>query len=444
MSSHDLLIRHARAWAEQRKRPLDPELLETALELRSFHDDLPATAWPAGSVTDLMLRRWPSHGPEVADPEALADSLDTFVRFLRATGRMASGSEEPRALAKEARRAAPRMAAAVADAAHHGPTKTLLGFGREIGIDVERAEGPEQLQAALNQIMTAWNALPDDERRSRMPLTSMGTTPSGRGGVLFPQGGAGAPADLVRAAEQARQSPFVQACLRLTEWVGKGRQVTETGALRLAEARNAYTELELWRWSERDRALLVAESLGEGEGPTLGPDDFPWRSARDVLALERLWYPVEYTALVEVGQSVARATGDLPDSDHEWVDLAIDLVFGLYEGIADDGGAPSSAPALLLVLELAAGQSLSRERLRALWDEDPDNYYRTDADVSEEFRERAALLSGALLERSLHFFADAGLWEEQAGAYRPTDLGKVFAHLYAEEAALDYLDDPDD
>lgn len=441
MSSYELLIRHASAWAEQRKRALDPGVLEAALELRSFHDDLPATAWPAGSITDLMVRRWPSHGPDGVDPEVLADSLDTFVRFLRATGRMASGSEDPRALAKEAHRAAPRMAEAVADPARHSPTKALLAFGREIGIDAEQVDDPAQLEAALNQIMTAWNELPDDERAARMPLTGLGAALPGRGGVVSPHDPAVSPAVLRRAAEQARQSPFVQACLRFVGWVGPGREVTSTRALRLAEARQAYAELELWRWTDRDRSLALSVDLRSGAA-TADSEGFPWRSARDALALERLWYPVESAGLVEVDRTTARVSGQSPRTDPEWVDLASDLVIGLFEVADSSEGVPSASPVVLLLSELVAEGTLSHERLRALWDEDPDNHYRLNGDtaVSEAFRERAAQLSLSRLDRALHFFADTGIWEDRDEVYRLTDLGNVFVHINDDELDLGLRD----
>lgn len=59
MSDHDLLIRHAAAWATKKKRPLDGGQLETVLDLRSFQDEESANRWPAGSIDHLMLRRWP-------------------------------------------------------------------------------------------------------------------------------------------------------------------------------------------------------------------------------------------------------------------------------------------------------------------------------------------------------------------------------------------------
>ena len=110
MDQHELLIRHAVAWADKRKQPLDRELLKTVLNLRDFHDATAPQEWQAGSAEHLMLVRWPSHGPSgVPDVDRLVETLGSFWRFLRGTGRMASSSADPRELAKEARRAAPRQ-----------------------------------------------------------------------------------------------------------------------------------------------------------------------------------------------------------------------------------------------------------------------------------------------------------------------------------------------
>lgn len=60
---YDLLIGHAAAWAAKTKRPLDADLLGTALSIRDTQDRIPGTAWLAGSADYLMTTRWPGHGP---------------------------------------------------------------------------------------------------------------------------------------------------------------------------------------------------------------------------------------------------------------------------------------------------------------------------------------------------------------------------------------------
>ena len=170
MSDHELLLRHAESWASTKRRPFDRQLVETVLDLRQHHDAASPTQWPPGSVERVLLTLWPAYGP--ADPpeaETLAAVLDTFFRFLRATGRLASGSAQPAQLAKEARRAARNMADAIADPSHHSQARVLADFGREIGIDLDDAGSLEELQGRLGRLQDAWNALPVEERQRRMP-----------------------------------------------------------------------------------------------------------------------------------------------------------------------------------------------------------------------------------------------------------------------------------
>lgn len=336
MSEHELLLRHASNWARQRQRVCDTDLLEAALELRLQHDALAPNLWPSGSVEDLMLHRWPSHGHGTPDAGALADSLDTFVRFLRVTGRMASGSGDPRALAREAHRAAPKMAAACADARNFGPSKSLLNFGREAGFAVDDASSIEELEATLKQVTDAWNSLPEAERRARMPLPGDDAYAEDGDDDDLELDGFLERGDPVRAAAQARQAPFVQACLRLADWVGTRRQVTDTGVLRLAEAKSAYEQLELWRWQRE------VDSIVDG-GATESDRSFRWRRAADATALERLWFAAEGGGLVDVRPTVARSTGDRPVDDDEWTALSVSLTLSLWlivEGSYDRSPVP--------------------------------------------------------------------------------------------------------
>lgn len=417
MSEHELLLRHASNWASQRQRVCDTELLETALELRLAHDGLPPTQWPAGSVEDLMLHRWPAHGHGVPNAQLFADSLDTFVRFLRTTGRMASGSADPRALAREAHRAAPKMAVACADPANFGPTKSLLAFGREAGFAVNDAGSVEELQTTLGQVMEAWNALPEEERRARLPLGEP-ASPLGFGGdsadsldEQFLERG-----DPARAARQAQAAPLVRACLGLAEWVGARRGVTSTGVLKLAEAKAAYAELELWRWEQERREVLDSP-------PRRDPQAFFWRSAADCIPLERLWYAAQGAGLVDTRATVAKATGFVPRDDGEWAGLAVSLALGLW-AIAESDGLMSVIPTLTVLGVCALEGSVAEAEVRAQWlqhDDNPLKEFTGDGEAAA-----VARYSDQDVALSLHFFADAGLWEVREGVYRLTDLGREF------------------
>ncbi len=381
MSEHRLLIRHATTWAADKQRILDPALLETALDLRAFHDDEPATHWPPGSLEHLMLRRWPAHGPGAPDPEALADTLATFVQFLRSTGRMGSGSGDPKVLAKEARRAAPKMVDACADrGAHsHGTPGVHSGTGAFPGSGGVAEE---------------------------MPVL--------RG-------------DPARSAEQARNSPFVQSCLRLAQWLAPSKKVTEIGVLRLAPAEAAYRELELWRWQEGNNAIddgsETARTTGVGKQPL-----FWWKSAADAAPLERVWYSAILADLIDLRATVARPTDRRPSSDAEWVRLACTTFLGLWES-ADELWV-SRAPMLSLFGSALLGDArVSRGELVQMWARHPDNYWGGLPLGGHLTAEAIQGKSEAHLDRSLHWFADTGVWTREGDAFTLTDLGRDIGGL---------------
>jgi hypothetical protein len=470
VSDHELLIRHASAWAAKKKRPLDAGLLETVLDLRSFQDEESANRWPAGSVEHLMLRRWPSHGPGTPDADTLADTLDTFVHFLRATGRMGSGSAGPKELAKEARRAAPRMAQACADIGSHSQTKVLTQFGKEVGIDLESASGVDDLNAKLAQVQAAWNSLPVEERQARMPLTSSepgvrsAAMTEGINAWLDQQGDPGLdewdeewedeawldvidllgldaetpaePPDLGAVAEQGRQSSFVRSCFQLVEWLAPSKQVTRTGVLRLAPAERAYGDLELWRWQQQDDALrgwpgvdpAAADSAGTGAHVTRL---FWWKSAADAVPLERLWYPCQGVGLIETRATVARPAGRKPESNEEWVGLVLPLLMLLW-ALAQDL-CSTVVPALgVIAAGMLRDEPLSLAELTQMWEGHPDNYWAAVArmggekELGEQVWASARVGSDSALRQSLHFLDDTGIWERHDDVLELTDLGRAF------------------
>lgn len=250
VGEHQLLIRHAQEWASSRSRPLEADLLSEALDLRFHHDELPAQEWPTGTAERLLLVTWPAYG-SAPRPQQLRDTLDTFWRFLRATGRMSSSSAAPTNLRKECKRAASRMQSAYDDPAHHSQHRVLSDFGRSIGIDLEGASDIDDVNDRLSAITEEWNSLSQEERVRRMPDPG----PKGAKGAQLteqfrrlsgPAPSPPSPEELATAAKRAEEAPFVRDCLRLVEWLGQGRPATQAGLLRPAVAREAYEFLDLW------------------------------------------------------------------------------------------------------------------------------------------------------------------------------------------------------
>lgn len=458
MSDHELLIRHARKWAEPRHLPLDEEVLATVLDLRGHHDEQRPQAWPAGSAEHLMLVRWPSHGPtQVPEPDQLVSTLETFWRFLRGTGRMTTGSADPKSLAKEARRAAPQMAEACADPARHGATKSLITYGESIGISLEGAETVEELQERMERVVEAWNALPEEERRRRSPGPSahQGSAPGVRATEMVSALTGGAPfgpdmvedvpwegdpddvddepvprKDPAAVARGVQQSPFVQQVLRLANWVGEGRAVTATGVLRLREARLAHEELglrsfddqyhhDVWGWDEVD---------GRAPGPHEALERM--RSAADLRSLDRLWTAAVGGNLLEVGSGRARQVPVATRSTEEWVQLGLLALVQLLLSVPD----PNRREVVLftLLLLLTEGR-VDVADLRDWWYVSPVNDLseRNFAPSDPAFTARLRAVSDIRVAAAISEFEDTGVWRREGEVLHQTDLGYELAVVLA-------------
>ena len=355
MGDHAPIVQQAAEWAARKKLPLDADVLEEILRLRSDHDDLPPGVWPAGSVEHLLLERWPGHGSTEPDPDVMGPTLDTFWRYLRGSGQMAFESAPPKRLSLEWRRAVPRMGERYADPVAQGFNRQLFQFaGEELGLDLSSAESIEDLQAMLDQATQAWNELPMEERLRRSPRGS-GPVPFGEDRPVA-DAGPPMPWDEVDedhlftrnepsvTAPAVRRAPFVRRVLALAEWVGDGREVTKTATLRPAQARAAYQELGLVEHSltvrflpRSERKAVLAQERDEIEEAVLGS----MRSAMDVSELEDLWSACVGTGLVVVRGSRASADAKaLPTTDEEWAVLGIQVGVGVVNQLADFNRAP--------------------------------------------------------------------------------------------------------
>ena len=423
------LIDTAAAWATQRRRPFDAELLATILQLREEHDAYPASYWPPRSAERLLLVTMPAYGRELPDIDRLAAALDTFWGFLRATGRMRSNSATPAELRKEMRRARPKMAAAFNDPANHSQARVLAGYGRSIGVDLDAPAGSiEDVQARLNLIMESWNNLPEAERLRLMPdptpkslraaeftMMANGTLP-GPPQEMIPRG------DVQASGRDARTSGFVSACVALADWVGDGKQVTNAGLLRPAIAREAYQHLDLWTWDRAyDRLAYPRSALDDlpAEAERLRAETalHSWRSAGDCLPLDRLWGACTAAGLIDLGSTKAYRSDRSPVTGVEWRDLALVLAAGLCQRLGDWACEPLVG---ILGPAVLAGGGASM------------------ADIREWWQGRCPpALAGVLtdswqtrLDLAMFHFDDCGLWHRTEQRVRLTDLGQDFTIVY--------------
>ena len=421
-----LLISHAERWAAKAKRPLDADLLSTALNLRDFQDRVPGTAWPAGSADYLMTVRWPKHGPlGVPDVDALVDTLDSFWRFLRATGRLASGSAEPKELAREARRSKERMRDNCASPESFGINKVLQSYGEEIGISLEGADTIEELQGRLEQITTAWNELPQEERLERMPLTggAGSASPDALSRMM-----AGVNLDEYATDDElsdeedprflkqddaeviaaARRAPYFKRLDAFLDWVGEeGCEVTSAGWLRPAIARELIERLSLDEWHE--------SIFGHGPGP--------WRSSADHLGIDALFTPAVASGLLEYrGNRVVSVISEHPEAF-----LRVLTLVSLYR-VAEF----AAGRALLgVVLGARTGQLQTRAELQEWWRQAPDNPSASNkySDFGEATVQRFDAFSDQDMDRTLAFWSEAGVITVKRNRVEVTALGIDFARV---------------
>lgn len=469
MDENELLLRHAERWASERQRTLDAELVGDAVRLRAAHDGFAANRWPARSVQHLMLTRWPSHGPlGVPDVPTLVASLDTFWRFLRSTGRMASGSAEPAALLKEAKQAAKKMPAACQDPAGFGASKSMMAFGAEIGISLDDLPDADALNERFAQIVEAWNALPTEERRRRSPgpvaqgsrmgeaLTSAtssiwatGDVPAGWEMPATPRLDEAEPPEQMHrsnapavSAPQVRASGFVAALRALVDWVGDGRAVTATGVLRPAVAREAYEALDLWEWERRyQRAGDLGRPQGDSDADRKQAVLNGWKSAADCLPLARLWNVATDLGLIEIRPTKAIARPEAwPTSDLDWIVLGHTSVLSLIHE-AERRVCDKPLLGVLFLISDEYGGAATLPELRDWWWESPANIWSGIEDFSDDDRARLRRFSDQDLERCLALFEDAGLWirrrDTLVGTAYGWDAALLLVRVFEEENADD-------
>lgn len=445
-SKHDLLLRHFGAWAQAKGRPVDAELLGRLLDLRLTYADLAATYWPVGSVEHLLLELWPAKG-DVTPPseQGVTDTLDAYFRFLRSTGRMGARSAEPAALRKEARRSAKHMSAAAADTSAWSPTKSLMEYGRGLGVEVDDAPDVETLQARLEQVQESWNALPVHERRRRMPgpgdsqlsgadqamlahrvddpitallLTFAGELPSGE---LPPPG---------ETAPIVRTSPFTHQMQALCRWMGERAEVTKTGVLRPAAAHEAYEALGLEAWTRQQLARSYRHYVSPAVAD-VGADAWvdrlasrPWRYAGDCEALDRLWRGAIASGLIELDGTWAYPRLEPERDDEAWVRIGMRAGVQLLEDLCTN---PYAAFGLVYGLL----RSYVRGCAVVPWQEILGFLADWDRSVDERAYEQSigydsAPLSRSRVDRSCGALADTGVFTESEAGLALTPFGDVF------------------
>lgn len=91
-----------------------------------------------------------------------AEAVGHFARFLAATDRLVGGTERADRIAALTSDLAPHAVEAMGDPRNFGMAKSMMG-----SFTFPETDDPDELQAALDQQIATYNALPDDERMAR-------------------------------------------------------------------------------------------------------------------------------------------------------------------------------------------------------------------------------------------------------------------------------------
>ena len=445
---HRLLVSHFTTWTQAKGREVDVQLLESLLDLRATYDDLEPTLWPAGSVQDLLLRLVPAKGPtEPLPSDATVDALEAYFRFLRNTGRMSARSATPADLTKEARRSAKKMAAAARDRSNWSPGKTMIDFGASIGLPLDDLSSADELQGRLDQISAAWNELPIHERQRWDPPKD---NLSGRTRAMtayqteiemealirsfsyeMPQGDLPSPEEV---APIIREAALIGQLEALTRWIEPRAEVTTTGVLRPAAARQAFEDLGLVSWTRESLRIDYAE-MGSGISPeemeilldTVAPLQ-TWRSARECIALDRLWNAALTARVIRIEGRWAYAAWPEQLDDEAIVSLAtvagLDLLFGFLD--EDPAfGLPVLGYALLRSYVRRPKPVPLREiaDFAASWALPPSGQTAPTSDIYRR-------MISSSLRHSLHHLSDLGIFSQTENEIAMTAWGDVFASAW--------------
>lgn len=420
MGENELLLRHAENWAAAKERPLDRHLLEAVLEAWARHEAQSVQRWPTGSAESLLLHHLPAERPlEDSEAGALVQSLETFWRFLRSTGRMRSGSADPRDLVKEAQRVAPAMATVPPECARTTTVEEALtewsAHVRDEDWDDEEFddEGEDYLDQLKDELKheETWALLPCVEDWAQ-------------------------DLSLESSAAEARRAPFVLECLRFAQWVGEGRGVTG-GVLCPAQIQEASRRFGLVDW---EREFLAHSPLRE-PGGELSPalrhlqPDAELGSLDHLVAhraLRSLWYACEAGGLIAIHSTTVCATpaadAHYLRSDDDWVDLALTAaVAAVQERLFLE----PVDPLLRVIFPFLAAEG-DRVELPDVqgwwWEHDASPWASLELTPAQ-----ARLASDRQVERQLWALEDTGLWRRDGQTLHRTALGMDMATLSADD-----------
>ncbi|MEV7039221.1 hypothetical protein [Amycolatopsis sp. NPDC051061] len=321
-AGQDLLARRFAAWAAGQGREIDPYAVVSALQFRHTSVDGRLAHWTAASVRDFLLSYVPRTLSATADEADLVpETLRLFLRYLHETG-LADPAGEPLAdLDGAVTNAMAEFPAAMADERNFGVSKYWVMKAARNGVDRSDLDAVNAFLSEVREGRHSYDAELLDELVARQYLEQPERA--------LPQLPVSLPPDSA-LAEAAERSLLVVRLRKLVEWVGDGRALTGTGALKLADARELVSLLDTGDDFERD--------LG-GEVQTV-------RSSADLPGLAILFELAKRTRIVRVVKGklvrVAKAAPLVKNALALWT-AAFDALAEPRLLVKDSGWAPGYA-----------------------------------------------------------------------------------------------------
>jgi hypothetical protein len=236
--ARDRLVTAFDRWARQERRPIDPFVVETLVEHRWAAGDGLLCRWYSADLREALCDWFPRKVTMLPDEwPAVVPTVHAFVDFL-----FAEDLADARCATREDLHAsldvlAGDFNAAMGDQTRYGLAKFWAMRMLADGVDPADQRSSERYiadlhsgritvdQQLLDQVMTNHLAVHGDERPPPLPAVAV-------------------PDDTTLAAS-AGESVVLDRMLRFVDWVGTGRALTATGRLRLADARELISVLDL-------------------------------------------------------------------------------------------------------------------------------------------------------------------------------------------------------
>jgi len=258
-----------------------------ALDWKFGYGDGHLGRWTTGDVAEFLLSWCPRKlSVSQADSVSIPGSIAAFTDYLAAERLLASGSAPPARLHAAATGAAGEFITAMGDPASFGMAKSIF-----LGALADGADPSDPAQ--LEDWVTRFNSLSDEERRAVLPDTAFSTggaagwsaqAPMALPPVPLP------PPEAVQASEAA--APVLRMFAELARFAGTGRQLTQRGNLTMADA----------------RALVPLLGTGDVLDERIGDRTFRTRSSAELPVLHLVFTWAKKAGMLRVRHAKVLAT----------------------------------------------------------------------------------------------------------------------------------------